>query len=264
MLPESRKDGLLLQEVGDELVIYDQMSHHVHRLNQTAAFIWRHCDGHRDVPTLAALLRSWLGLPADANLVKLAIRRLGAAELLTQSLSKCMEVNQITRRQVLRQLSIAGPLTFLLPVVATILAPVPSFAASRSVFCTGSCPPPGGCPHYAVCPDPPPLHTRTEVNCSRPSCTTTDSECAISSGPGVRCFCNLIFAGVACQCSQGHNIGWSGNARCECRSEYRLAAKKGTILEVVLKTNRCGQSMQWLLGIDEQTQRLSSCFLMPV
>ena len=37
MTPQSRKEQLLTQRVGDELVIYDERTHEAHRLNRTAA-----------------------------------------------------------------------------------------------------------------------------------------------------------------------------------------------------------------------------------
>ncbi len=69
MQPQARQDKLLVQEVGDELVVYDQKRHVAHSLNRTAALVWQNCDGQRTVADLAALL----GLP----LVVVARRSLG-------------------------------------------------------------------------------------------------------------------------------------------------------------------------------------------
>jgi Coenzyme PQQ synthesis protein D (PqqD) len=57
MTPESRKEQLLTQRVGDELVIYDERTHEAHRLNRTAAAVWEQADGVRTVPELASSLR---------------------------------------------------------------------------------------------------------------------------------------------------------------------------------------------------------------
>lgn len=64
MTPESRKDHLLAQPIGDELVIYDQRTHQSHRLNRTAAHVWWLADGSRSLPDLAASLRKWLVIDA--------------------------------------------------------------------------------------------------------------------------------------------------------------------------------------------------------
>ena len=73
MLPEARRDRLLIQEVGEELVVYDRERHRIHRLNRTAALVWHHCDGRTSVSDLAALLARELNLPADEGLVWLIL-----------------------------------------------------------------------------------------------------------------------------------------------------------------------------------------------
>lgn len=49
--PRTRKD-LVLQEVGDEGLVYDREGALVHILNATALFTWKLCDGSHSVPAL--------------------------------------------------------------------------------------------------------------------------------------------------------------------------------------------------------------------
>ena len=42
MLPVRRAEGLIVQEVAEETVVYDQKGHRAHCLNKTAALVWRH------------------------------------------------------------------------------------------------------------------------------------------------------------------------------------------------------------------------------
>jgi len=65
-LPRARKDGLLEEAVGEELLLYDQESHTAHCLSPTAACVWRHCNGERDVTELALLAGASEGLVVDA------------------------------------------------------------------------------------------------------------------------------------------------------------------------------------------------------
>ncbi|HEV2973969.1 MAG TPA: PqqD family protein [Solirubrobacteraceae bacterium] len=55
-LPRARRDGLLEETVGEELLLYDQESHTAHCLSPIAACVWRHCDGERNVAELAVLV----------------------------------------------------------------------------------------------------------------------------------------------------------------------------------------------------------------
>jgi hypothetical protein len=65
-LPRARKDGLLEETVGEELLLYDQDSHTAHCLSPIAACVWRHCDGEHDVTELAELAGASESLVADA------------------------------------------------------------------------------------------------------------------------------------------------------------------------------------------------------
>jgi hypothetical protein len=65
-LPRARKDGLLEETVGEELLLYDRDSHTAHCLSPLAACVWRHCDGERDVTKLAELTGVSESLVADA------------------------------------------------------------------------------------------------------------------------------------------------------------------------------------------------------
>ena len=48
------RQGLRVQEVGDELVILDRRQGKVHQLNHTAGFVWRRCDGNSAVEAIAS------------------------------------------------------------------------------------------------------------------------------------------------------------------------------------------------------------------
>src|SRR5262245_23841975 len=123
MFPESRKDQLLVEEVGGELVVYDQRRHQAHRLNRAAALVWRHCDGRTGAAEMAALLRRELGRPADEEVVWLALDRLDKAHLLQGGLTRPADAPRASRRQVLRRLARVAAVAVLVPTVATIVAP---------------------------------------------------------------------------------------------------------------------------------------------
>jgi hypothetical protein len=125
MTPQSRKQQILTQHVGDELVIYDERTHKAHRLNVTAAHVWETADGVRTVPELADHLRATLSASGRAiepdeseELVRLALEDLNRAGLLRQGLPSMTDA--MTRRQMM-VITAA-----LLPVVASILAPTPA------------------------------------------------------------------------------------------------------------------------------------------
>ena len=66
LLPRARRDGVLEETVGEELLLYDQESHTAHCLSPIAACVWRHCDGEHDLTGLAQFVAASEDLVADA------------------------------------------------------------------------------------------------------------------------------------------------------------------------------------------------------
>jgi hypothetical protein len=129
--PKTREQGLLVRDLGDELVVYEVASHRGHPLNRTATLVWRACDGRSSVRAIAARVGGELGVPPDEDLVRYALRRLSAARLLDP---ESHEAANLTRRQLARQIGRAA----LLPVVVSLLAPRPSEAATcNAATCPG-------------------------------------------------------------------------------------------------------------------------------
>ena len=61
-----RVDGLMVRDVGDEVLLLDIESNQVHQLNSTASFIWRNCDDGRSAEEIAILLASEFDVEEDS------------------------------------------------------------------------------------------------------------------------------------------------------------------------------------------------------
>lgn len=142
MMPKARQEGLLVQEVGDELAVYDQERHRAHRLNHSAAVVWRHCDGQRSVDDLTAVLQKEMNPVADHELVLLALDQLNNAHLLETPLARSTEETRLSRRAIVRKVGLVGVLSLLLPVITTIAVPTPAQAQSEIQTCNTCSPPP--------------------------------------------------------------------------------------------------------------------------
>jgi hypothetical protein len=82
--PRARAKGVLTEPVGDGAIVHDQEWARQHTLNQTAAVVWRHCDGQHTVEELAALVNRELGISGDDSVVLLALAQLDEARLLAE------------------------------------------------------------------------------------------------------------------------------------------------------------------------------------
>jgi len=125
--PQARQDGLVVQPVGEELVIYDRERQMAHQLNATAARIWENLDGQKDVAQVAAAVNGE-DSPVNENLVQLGIAELGKANLLSTPGAPpgepdALHRERVNRRKTLEALALLGSTAVLLPMVKSITAP---------------------------------------------------------------------------------------------------------------------------------------------
>ena len=123
MKPQARKDGLVVQDLEDETLVYDLENHKAHCLNRAAATVWRLCDGTRDEASLARLLGKKMADAVDEDIVRLALRDLAAARLLREPLGSRP---RISRRRLIQRLGQAAAL----PLVISIVSPTAAQAAT--------------------------------------------------------------------------------------------------------------------------------------
>ncbi len=129
-VPIARKDGLVVQETADEVLVYDLKSNKAHCLNQTAAFVWKSCDGNKSVDEIVRRFESELGVRVDRDLVWLAIDQLNGKELLETKTAPRFAGQ--SRREAIKRVGLAAVVA--LPVVASLTAPT-SVLASSSCAC---------------------------------------------------------------------------------------------------------------------------------
>lgn len=123
ILPKIRQN-LLVQELTDEVLIYDQATNKSYCLNETAKTVFNACDGEHSVADVS--------LPKDMIYFSLD-------ELKRQNLIETDYVSPfdgISRREVIKKVGLASMVA--LPVITGLLAPQASQAASACVNANGS------------------------------------------------------------------------------------------------------------------------------
>ncbi len=138
MIPVARTEKLMIQEVGNEIVVYDQKNHASHSLNAMATRIWELCDGHNTIDDIAQLLKEELNLPVDEDtdirvLIWLTLEELERFHLLKNYRTEPIADSNISRRKVVKTATILGGFAIgsMFPVVRSIIAPAPAIAVSR-------------------------------------------------------------------------------------------------------------------------------------
>ncbi|MDN3514522.1 MAG: PqqD family peptide modification chaperone [Candidatus Brocadia sp.] len=60
-----RKQGIIIQEIGHETLLYDAQGKTVHVLNPTAKLIWQLCDGAHTAEDMEQTIRSKFSVASD-------------------------------------------------------------------------------------------------------------------------------------------------------------------------------------------------------
>ena len=131
MEPRARTDRILVETLGDEVLVFDERNDKCHVLNRAAAAVWRRCDGRAGPAELAAAAAEVSGLPVRGEIAALALEQLGAAGLLEAPVSP--PGPGLSRRTLIRKLGLAAGLAAVLPAVESIVAPQPAEAQTGIV-----------------------------------------------------------------------------------------------------------------------------------
>ena len=129
MKPKSlSRDQLVVEDLGTELMIYDQKRNRAFCLNQKAAFIWQRCDGKTTVGELAAKLAHSSGEAIDEKVVHFALQSLFQDGLLEPSSFEPVVPLGMTRRQVMQKIGVRAVVA--LPLVTALMVATPKAHAS--------------------------------------------------------------------------------------------------------------------------------------
>ena len=126
LMPEARKEGLIVQEMSDEVLVYDRDRSKAHCLNSTAALVWQYCDGKTPVSKIARAMEGKINVPVDEDIVWLGVEQLNKSNLLLKRAT--LPQSRLSRRDVMKRIGLAAAVA--LPVVTSIIAPSASQAAN--------------------------------------------------------------------------------------------------------------------------------------
>ena len=168
MIPLARTKNLLITQVGEEVIVYDQERDTAHCLNAMAARVWHYCDGQNTVEDIAKLLEEDLEVSADEDvdwrgLVWLTLEELQRFYLIQEYLSQPIssevqsaDALRVSRRKMIKTATLVGgfALGSMFPLVKSIVAPYPAMATPGS-------PTPTPTPTSSPCPKPKPVESKS-------------------------------------------------------------------------------------------------------
>jgi hypothetical protein len=140
--PTARQKDLIIEELPDEVLVYDLITDTAHCLNRTSALIWKNCDGEKSEGEIAELLEQELKSPVPTQVVMLGLEELAAHGLLQETAALASGA-EVSRRRLIQNLGVAAAIA--LPVIMSISAPTAAQASSTTDPCIAD-PRAVGCP----------------------------------------------------------------------------------------------------------------------
>lgn len=150
-LPTARTEDLVSTYSDDEVLLYDERSHHIHRLDAEVTAVWHNCDGRSSLQKIS----SNTGISRER--VRVALSELSQGNLLVESAPDQLRVSRIDRRRITK-LGLAT-----LPGIISISAPIATAAASGT---SSGCMAQGtfGCTSHEQCCQP--ANSKSEAFCN--------------------------------------------------------------------------------------------------
>ena len=176
--PLARKSDIVIQEFGDEILIYDLRANKAFNLNQTSTLIWQLSDGDKTIAEIAEDISKKLSSPVNEEFVWLALEQLRKEKLVENDTEIAGLYQGVSRREIIRRVGL-GTLVAL-PLVSSLVAPMAITAQSGAVCAVGTC----RCPNTVATNG-----TTCEGNSSAPSVPpgTVYVNCTSIGGPSCRC-----------------------------------------------------------------------------
>ena len=126
--PISRKSNIVIQELKNEVLIYDLTINKAFCLNPTSTLIWQLCDGKLSIAEMSRVLSQKLNTPITEDLIWLALDQFKQDNLLEQSQLLKIEFGGLSRREIIRKVGYAS--LVMLPTIVGVTAPRAIQAAS--------------------------------------------------------------------------------------------------------------------------------------
>lgn len=137
--PSVRKNDIVVQELGNELLIYDLNANKALSLNETLSLVWQLSDGGKTISEIATEAAKRLNTPVTSELVWIALGQLKKENLIENEADIPNHYQGANRREVIRKVGLASMVV--LPVITSLIAPNAAYAQSTC----GAPPFPLGC-----------------------------------------------------------------------------------------------------------------------
>lgn len=183
--PKARDEGLLIERVGDETVVYDLENKNAHCLAPLAAVVFDLSDGERSAAKIAGIAGERLGTPVSEDDVVGAVGQLGDCSLLVDTPvldSPVLVRDGHTRRQAIGKVAFAGAAAAFGGSLITSIAAPSALAAGNGLPVGCACTKNKNCASNHCCGD---TGGGTAGRCNSGCCADDNGQECICQGNGI-------------------------------------------------------------------------------
>jgi hypothetical protein len=204
----ARTEDLVVQQFGNELLIYDRRTDVAHCLAETAALVWRACEGGATLDQLAASVVGHTAADGETNALQ-ALAALEEKGLLDEA------GGGVSRRHALRKMAGVGAGALLAPLVVSAAVP----KSAEAFGSPNTCGSPAATGQQKKCVNASTFGTGPANTCCGPGLLSCPSASGTGSGG---CYC-----GSDSKCQNCAQTGQSVNDPVHC--SYGSCSTKGAI-----------------------------------
>lgn len=204
-LPVARDEGLLIEQVADETVVYDDRTKEAHCLSPLAAVVFAHCDGKTNADQLAGIASERLDETVDSDGVLDALGQLEERKLLA--------VGTFSRRTMLRKTALAGGVVIGAPLISSVFAP--AAIAGGSATCA-----------QLLCCRCSTANATNKDNCCEIENVTVNCQCVFAQGDPSK-YCKPAGQAQFTQCNQPGGTPTPADSICDDATEFVAACLLG-------------------------------------
>jgi hypothetical protein len=126
--PKGRENDIVVQQLKDEVLIYDLTTNKAFCLNETSAAIWNLCDGNSSVSDITKQVSKQLKSPVTEDFVWLALDGLKKENLIENETQFSTLFEGLSRREAIRKVGLGSMIA--LPMISSLIAPTAAHAQS--------------------------------------------------------------------------------------------------------------------------------------
>lgn len=130
-IPKVRSENIVVQDLGNEILIYDLKMDKAFCLNEVSKAVWQACDGQKNIAEIVDTVSLKLNSPPNEDLIWFALNQLKKEKLIENGNELPNHFAEMSRREIIKKVGLGTMMA--LPIVASIVAPSSIQAAAS--FC---------------------------------------------------------------------------------------------------------------------------------